>query len=102
MNYMVLIPEVPLLSVDRLFVRRGWSWDTALSFQFWSLGQVWPYEERNEFGFVQGLLSMMCVLCSREFKSNTTGRSAKIRHVNELSRQEVDEITKHVFRQDTV
>ncbi|CAI0542934.1 unnamed protein product [Linum tenue] len=42
------------------------------------LSKVWPYEESNEFGFVQGLFSMMCVLFSREVESNTTGRSVKL------------------------
>lgn len=27
--------------------------------------QVWPYEESDEFGFIQGLFRMMCVLFSK-------------------------------------
>ncbi|CAN1216810.1 Nuclear pore complex protein NUP205 [Linum perenne] len=42
------------------------------------LSKVWPYEESDEFGFVQSLFSMMSVIFSRELETNTTGRSLQL------------------------
>ncbi|CAN0838668.1 Nuclear pore complex protein NUP205 [Linum grandiflorum] len=45
------------------------------------LSKVWPYEESDEFGFVQSLFSMMSVLFSRELETNTTSRSVQLSEV---------------------
>ncbi|KAK7304174.1 hypothetical protein RJT34_15273 [Clitoria ternatea] len=39
------------------------------------LSKVWPYEERDEYGFVQGLFSMMHTLFSRDSKVPTFAQS---------------------------
>lgn len=40
------------------------------------LGKVWPYEESGDYGFVQGLLGMMCTLFSLNFESFISSQSA--------------------------
>ncbi|XP_020537054.1 nuclear pore complex protein NUP205 isoform X2 [Jatropha curcas] len=41
------------------------------------LSKVWPYEESDEFGFVQGLFSMMHTIFSFELETPTLGRSVQ-------------------------
>ncbi|OMO81108.1 hypothetical protein CCACVL1_12606 [Corchorus capsularis] len=41
------------------------------------LSKVWPYEESGEYGFVQGLFSMMHILFSRESEAPTFSSSAR-------------------------
>ncbi|XP_048227687.1 nuclear pore complex protein NUP205 isoform X2 [Ricinus communis] len=41
------------------------------------LSKVWPYEESDDFGFVQGLFSMMHALFSLESETPTLGRSVQ-------------------------
>ncbi|XP_010250099.1 PREDICTED: nuclear pore complex protein NUP205 [Nelumbo nucifera] len=33
------------------------------------LSKVWPYEENDEYGFIQGLFGMMCIIFSRDVES---------------------------------
>ncbi|KAL6992058.1 hypothetical protein U1Q18_010169 [Sarracenia purpurea var. burkii] len=39
------------------------------------LSKVWPYEESDKSGFVQGLFGMMCTLFSRDSESLTSAKS---------------------------
>lgn len=41
------------------------------------LSKVWPYEENDEYGFVQGLFGMMCVLFSHEPENPSFARSVR-------------------------
>ncbi|KAH7572401.1 hypothetical protein JRO89_XS04G0250200 [Xanthoceras sorbifolium] len=115
------------------------------------LSKVWPYEESDEYGFVQGLFGMMCDLFSSDLETSTFSRSGrpveisegsgdynahsglqqptltliasllnsvttvleraaeekslllnKIRDINELSRQEVDEVINMCAQQDYI
>ncbi|XP_022143113.1 nuclear pore complex protein NUP205 [Momordica charantia] len=43
-----------------------------------SLGKVWPYEETDEYGFVQSLFQLMHSLFSRESDSLTSGPGVKL------------------------
>ncbi|XP_021276501.1 nuclear pore complex protein NUP205 isoform X2 [Herrania umbratica] len=41
------------------------------------LSKVWPYEESDEYGFVQGLFSMMLILFSSDSETATSSHSAR-------------------------
>ncbi|KAL5838519.1 hypothetical protein ACOSQ3_015688 [Xanthoceras sorbifolium] len=41
------------------------------------LSKVWPYEESDEYGFVQGLFGMMCDLFSSDLETSTFSRSGR-------------------------
>ncbi|XP_008457616.2 nuclear pore complex protein NUP205 isoform X2 [Cucumis melo] len=43
-----------------------------------SLGKVWPYEETDEYGFVQSLFQLMHSLFSRELNSFSSGPGVKL------------------------
>jgi hypothetical protein len=47
--------------------------------------QVWPYEESDEFGFVQGLFSMMRALFSCDSGAPTVGKLAQSSEVSQVS-----------------
>ncbi|KAI5665252.1 hypothetical protein M9H77_24575 [Catharanthus roseus] len=53
------------------------------------LSKVWPYEESDEFGFIQGLFRMMCVLFSKNpdyFTSKEATRFTESQRKAELNR----------------
>ncbi|KAM1046711.1 hypothetical protein PS2_025924 [Malus domestica] len=52
------------------------------------LSKVWPYEERDECGFVQGLFGLMHALFSRDWESLSTTRS--IQHVENQRKTELN------------
>lgn len=46
-----------------------WLWSYLILITCFVIVQVWPYEENDEYGFVQGLFRMMCDLFSQDYES---------------------------------
>lgn len=54
------------------------SFDWILMYHFFLLVKVWPYEETDEYGFVQSLFQLMHSFFSRELNSISSGPGVKL------------------------